>query len=501
MKNPKNISLVVTALLFAVSFCISPDAYGNQNYNSDETEELLVDHGLGPAGPNMPLCSENEIIVKFNDGMPEKDKYDIIQQYDCTAIKTCESAGLYLLKIPDNRIPQDMVDTICENESVEYAELNYYAAVSFIPNDIYFPFQWHLDDPNHTGINMEAAWDIQTGDPNVIIAVVDTGIAYEDYDIYRLAPDLADTLFVPGYDFVNNDEHPNDDDGHGTHVTGTIAQSTNNGVGVGGIAFGCSVMPVKVISREGTGSHFDIAGGIYFATDNGAKVINMSLGGEGNSNTLRNAVAYAYQNGVTIVCAAGNGFEQGNFPSYPAAYDQYCIAVGATRYDNTKTRYSNTGPHIDIVAPGGDTSVDQNGDGFPDGVLQQTFRGDPADFAYWFFQGTSMAAPHVAGAAALIISNGLTEPDQVRQALQSTARDSGVPGRDNEYGFGLLDVPAALNYRPFGDLNADYSIDILDLDILADSWLQSEENLDADLKNDGIVNFIDFAVLLQNQTD
>ncbi len=453
MKTHKFIPLVVTVLLFAVNFGNPPHTYGNQNDNTDESEELLVNDSLGVSGPELPLCREDEVIVKFHDQISEDQKKDIIQQYNCSIKNTCTTGDLYLLRIPESQTPQEMTDAICLNEAIDYAELNYYAGISLVPNDIYYPFQWHLDNPNHSSINMEAAWDIQTGDPNVIIAVLDTGIAYENFDIYGQAPDLAGTLFVPGYDFVNNDNHPNDDHGHGTHVTGTIAQSTNNGLGVGGVAFGCSVMPVKVISTEGGGSHFEIASGIYFAADNGAKVINMSLGSEGKSNTLRNAVAYAYRQGVTVVCAAGNAFDNGNFISYPAAYDEYCIAVGATRFDGTKTRYSNTGAYLDIVAPGGDTSLDQNFDGYPDGVLQQTFQGDPNDFAYWFFQGTSMASPHVAGAAALVISNGLTDPDLVREALETTARDIGEPGRDNDHGWGLLDVPAALSYRPFGDFN------------------------------------------------
>ena len=145
------------------------------------------------------------------------------------------------------------------------------------------------------------------------------------------------------------------------------------------------------------------------------------------------------------MCAAGNEFDQGSPPSYPAAYDDYCIAVGATRYDETRAFYSNVGSYLDVVAPGGDTSVDQDGDGYGDGVLQQTFNEDPNDFRYWFFQGTSMAAPHVSGAAALIASGGITNPDTIRKILETTAKDLGPAGWDPEYGWGLIDVGAALN--------------------------------------------------------
>ena len=164
---------------------------------------------------------------------------------------------------------------------------------------------------------MEAAWSIETGDPNVVVAVVDTGAAYENYDVYKQAPDLAQTHFVAGYDFVNDDSHPNDDNGHGTHVTGTLAQSTNNALGVAGIAFGCSIMPVKAMDASGQGDYFTISQGIYFAVQNGAKVINLSLGAAGTSTTLQNAVASAYRNGVTIVCAAGNDYQDDNAPELP----------------------------------------------------------------------------------------------------------------------------------------------------------------------------------------
>ncbi|MDI6591946.1 MAG: S8 family serine peptidase, partial [Patescibacteria group bacterium] len=190
-----------------------------------------------------------------------------------------------------------------------------------------------------------------------------------------------------------------------------------------------------------------VAKGIRFAADNGAKVINLSLGGTSDSATLKNAVAYAYRKGVTVVAACGN--DNGAKCLYPAAYDDYVIAVGATQYDETKAPYSNYGPSLDIVAPGGNNDLDQNGDGYADGVLQQTFRSSFAvcDFAYYFFQGTSMATPHVSGVAALLIANGnATTPDEVRAALQETAEDLGTAGRDDTFGYGLVDAYAALKW-------------------------------------------------------
>jgi serine protease len=345
---------------------------------------------------------------------------------------------------------EEMVSIYSQNPNVEYAEPNFIVSALFTPDDTYYyPYQWNMHDfPG--GINMESAWDISQGE-NVVVAVIDTGVAYENKGRYKLAPDLANTAFVQGWDFINNDSHPNDDNSHGTHVTGTIAQSTNNSLGTAGVGFKASIMPVKVLDRNGFGTDANVADGIYFAVANGANVINMSLGDSNPSITMEDAVAYAYGQGVTIVCAAGNSFLEGNPTIYPAAYDDYCIAVGAIRYDEIRSFYSSTGTYLDIAAPGGDLYIDQNGDGQPDGILQQTFNPNsknPGDFAYWFSQGTSMATPHVAGVAALLIANGVTGPDNVRLAIESTAKDLGAPGWDVEHGWGLVDAFAALNYVP-----------------------------------------------------
>ncbi len=460
--------------------------------------ELHVDYSSTEITSKLSMWSMGEIIVKFEDDITEEYRNLVIQEHDCLAVDRCLFSNVQLIQIPESLTAGEMVDIFQKEDAVDYAELNYYARTSLIPDDSFYSYQWNLNDDISGGISAEAAWDIQTGDPNVIVAVLDSGVAYEDFETYKQAPDLAGTSFVAGYDFVNNDSHANDDQGHGTHVTGTIAQSTNNGIGVAGLAYGCSIMPVKVINRLGTGSYFDIARGIYFATNYGAKVINMSLGGDGDSVTLRDAVGYAYSQGVTVVCAAGNEFLEGNPTSYPAAYDDYCIAVGATRYDETRSYYSNTGNYLDIAAPGGDMLVDQNGDGYPDGILQQTFGVDPNNFAYRFFQGTSMAAPHVSGAAALLISNGVRDPDKVREVIEQTAKDIGPGGWDEEHGWGLIDVRAALNYTVRGDLSGDLLVSLEDLSLVAEEWLRRVAlSSKADLSGDGVVNFVDLAILAE----
>lgn len=356
---------------------------------------------------------ENQIIVKF------KGDVEPFRVIEVPREKVFEKIGEYLKK-PD----------------VVYAEPNYLAYALWAPNDPYYSYQWHLDNPAYGGIQMEEAWELSTG-AGVTVAVIDTGI--------RKGTDLANTCFVTGWDYVNNDSDPTDDNGHGTHVAGTIAQSTNNGVGVAGVAYESCLMPVKVLGATGVGTYANVALGIRYAADHGAKVINLSLGGSSPSTTLEGALVYAYGKGVAIVAAAGN--DSSPTLSYPAAYDDYVIAVGATRYDETLSYYSNYGPSLDLVAPGGDTSVDQNGDGYGDGVLQQTFQKirSKTSWGYYFFQGTSMAAPHVSGVAALLISQGnAATPDEVRAALQETAEDKGALGRDDTYGYGLVDAAAAL---------------------------------------------------------
>jgi serine protease len=403
----------------------------------------LVPYGQGEA-------VAGEMIVKFKPGVSSAAADAINRAYGASAAYRSPYAGFMRLRLPQGRAIGQMIAAYRGNRDVEYAEPNFVRRALMVPNDPYYSYQWHL-----RSINCEPAWDISTG-AGVVVAVVDTGIAYEDYAetilgfpwlTYYQAPDLAQTSFVAGYDFVNSDTHPNDDQGHGTHVAGTIAQSTNNQVGVAGVAFNASLMPVKVLDMLGSGTDAEVADGIWFAADNGANVINLSLGGPQGSSTLRNAVAHAYQAGVTVVCAAGN--DGANRPSYPAAYDAYCIAVAATRYDGTRAYYSNYGSYIDVAAPGGDLNVDQNGDGYGDGVLQNTFNlqtWDRSDFGYSFLAGTSMATPHVSGVAALLIANGVTGPDAVRDAMERTARDKGAAGWDPQYGWGLIDAYAALTY-------------------------------------------------------
>ena len=434
--------------------------------------KLSLGHVVGRYVPD-------EIVVMFHKGVSEEKIGRINRGYGAVVLSTSRFAGFKRLRVPKGKTVEEMVAVYRRNPNVAYAEPNFIAHAFEAPDDPYYSYQWHMDNMVYGGIHLNAARDLGLANENIVVAVIDTGVAYENYTevgvpvgrsgkysggaVYAQAPDLSGTSFVPGYDFVNDDAHPNDDEGHGTHVAGTIAQSTDNAYGVAGVAAGCSIMPVKVLDSTGSGTYTAIADGIYFASRNGAKVINMSLGGSVPSVTLEAALVEAHENGVVIVCAAGN--DAAGVVSYPAAYDNYCIAVGATRFDETVSWYSNRGASLDLTAPGGDVNVDQNGpdvdgdgvpdgDGYGDGVLQQTFSAaDYRDFGFYFYQGTSMAAPHVAGVAALLLAQGLVgaegeapSPAEIQAAMQAGAEDHGPVGWDKDYGWGIVDAEGALRY-------------------------------------------------------
>lgn len=367
-----------------------------------------------------------------------------------------EREGLYRLQVhPDAALP--LLQQLQSNPAVEFAEPDMQVQLvdpvewsqpfdvhaqdggqPVRPNDPLYEFQWHMDQ-----IEVEGAW-AQTRGQGVVVAVIDTGVAYDQDASRRLTPvrDLAQTRLVAGYDFVSDDTTPLDEHGHGTHVAGTIAQSTNNAYGVAGVAPQSSIMPIRVLDGSGRGNTADIAESIRWAADNGAHVINMSLGGPLPSRIMNDAVQYAVSRGVTVIAAAGNSSSR--LPSYPAAYHGV-ISVASTQFDRTTAFYSNYGNTIDIAAPGGNTRVDQNGDGRPDGVLQETLaHGDISRHDFSLYMGTSMASPHAAGVAALLYSRGVTRPDRIEALLENSASRE-VPQFDRQrYGAGIIQASRAL---------------------------------------------------------
>jgi hypothetical protein len=339
------------------------------------------------------------------------------------------------------------VERISKVNGVEYVEPNRYRETYVIPNDPSYPNQWGL-----IKINCPAAWDRTTGSTNVVVAVIDTGIdldhpelaalLVQGWDMVDLGPNPSPP---PGFhfegDFMGRDNEPQDEVGHGTHVAGTIACASNNATGVAGVTWNCRLMPVKVLTRivnnanandvRGIGSAADIAAGIRYAVDHGARVLNLSLGGTTNTQVERDAIAYAISRGAVVVAAMGNGFLLGNPTSFPAAYPNV-VAVGAINSADQRATFSQTGPHIDVTAPGV-------------GVLSTVW-----DNGFTTMNGTSMASPHVAGVAALILScnsslTGVQVADIIRQTARPLRDNPADPVPNDNYGFGCVDAKAAID--------------------------------------------------------
>ena len=404
---------------------------------------------------------QGEVIVALRDGADEREIDRELRAGGARAVQRSRSQRRVLVRLDPGIGVPEAVAAFSRMPDVQYAEPNGLVrrteATTFNPDDRFYKYQWNMRQ-----MNAERTWGIQKGKATVAVAVLDSGIAYEDYTdprtriVYRKAPDWGDTVFLPGYDFVNRDEHANDDEYHGTHVASTIAEATNNGLGVAGLAFGCALMPVKVLDQEGTGTFFDVAEGIDFAVDfeqNGqhpVKVINLSLGSEGTSETLRSAVDRAYSRGVLTVAAAGNSGR--GVVEFPANMPNV-LGIGALDERKQLAFYSNTGAELDFVAPGGNCDRDDDADGLGDCVFQQMPDPDFVDqgrhdqFCYCGLDGTSMATPHVAAAAALLFSQGFSEPAAVRAALEQTAERLGeapAGGRNDTYGYGLVRPANAL---------------------------------------------------------
>ena len=413
-----------------------------------------------PQIPQDARAVPGQVLIAYREDAHDALLQTLPSKYGAEVVYVGRYASVLVLQFPPELDLNGVIAQLRQEEGVLWAEPNYiYRALQWTPNDPYFSYQWHFDDQH---INMPMAWEIsQGGATSVKVGILDTGVAFEDYPIpayeqgevnfadgwYHRAPDLAGTNFGPGYDAIHNDDHPNDQNGHGTHVAGTVAQTTNNGIGVAGIAFQTTIIPIQALDYQGSGTSAQIADGIAYAITVGANVLNMSLGSQDSSHIIHLALIQAYNAGMVLVGATGNdGVSQ---VGYPAGFPEV-IAVGATDYDDDRAPYSNYGPGIELVAPGGNLSEDSNGDGYPDGVLQQTFShlgSSPVwvdSFAFIFAQGTSMAAPHVSGVAALILSLGNYTPDAVRSFLTSTAVDLGTPGYDLQFGYGRLDAYAAL---------------------------------------------------------
>ncbi|UCF36538.1 MAG: S8 family peptidase [Acidobacteriota bacterium] len=417
-----------------------------------------------------------EIVVQFHPQTSSKQAMDVAQSLELDPLVSAP-AGLFLMEAGkdsgaaplDSGGPSDglvlkqrtlaLIEALNRRSEVLYAEPNYVVHADAAPDDPYLDLQWH-----YKTIKMEEAWDITTGSAGITVAVIDTGVRTDH-------PDLASRLSNDGYDFISDPQRALDGNGidpnphdpgtdpekktssfHGTHVAGTIGAVTNNRGGVAGIDWNCRIMALRVLGANGRGGSFDIAQAIYYAAglpnssgrlpSRPARVINLSLGAPQPSQVEHEAVSAALAQNTIVVASAGNN--SSDEPNYPAEFPGV-IKVGAIDLAGQLARYSNYGARIDVVAPGGDVMQDLNGDTYSDGVLSLSWNEANNEPNFRFLNGTSMASPHVAGIVSLMLSiqPGLT-PAQVVNILRTTALDLGDPGRDDQFGYGLVDPVAAL---------------------------------------------------------
>ncbi|RIH89474.1 S8 family peptidase [Calidithermus roseus] len=376
-----------------------------------------------------------------------------------------ENTQLLRAAVRDKQATLELLKSFQGRGDVLYAQLNYIRRAFKTPNDEFYSLQWH-----YPAMKLPQAWDLETGTSSAVtVAVIDTGILSSH-------PDFTGKL-LPGYDFIsdpniandgngrdNNPEDPGDEPGgqgsyHGSHVAGTVAATTNEGKGVAGVSWGAKILPVRVLGVGG-GTDADILDAILWsaglsvsgvpANSNPAQVINMSLGGQAKCSDFplwQDAINKANAKGSIIVVAAGN--ENMDASGFIPASCTGVITVGATETRDYRSPYSNYGTRIDVMAPGGDTSVDRNGDGYADGVLSPIRRDSDGAYIWAFYQGTSMASPHVAGLVALMKSKkpSLTRSEALT-ILKQTARPltAQACGRSTgaDCGAGLVDAAAAL---------------------------------------------------------
>jgi serine protease len=431
----------------------------------------LAAGALTPASARAADYVPGEVVVGYAPAQTASFAADAVKRMGLRQVAYPPATGEQVMRLPRDVSVSQAVARLRRQPGIAYAVPNYIAHIagSWIPNDPgrghqaggWQRIQWNFLAAD--GVNAPEAWanlraDHRPGGRGAVVAILDTGIAYRNWKQFRKSPDFAGTKFVDPYDFVANNRFPLDREGHGTFVTGTIAEATNNHLGLTGLAYGASIMPVRVLDADGTGDSTTIAKGIRYAVKHGAQVINLSLEFDisirsGDIPEILSAIRFAHRRGVVVVAASGNeGIDRSAYP----ARARNVISVGATTRDRCLAEYSNGGTHLALVAPGGgdDSTVLSDPNCHPTrnlpNIFQMTF-GDPANprrFGLprdWF--GTSMAAPHVSGVAALVIASGVLgphpSPDRILARLEQTATPLGGAKPNEDYGFGLVNAGAA----------------------------------------------------------
>jgi serine protease len=432
-----------------------------------------------------------EVLIKFKSDTTatEQERALSVLRSRPTASNLRWSGGVAIVDDPAEPNSELAAQRLAFEPEIEYAEPNYLYRHQLVPNDPSYSKQW-----NFPAIGVDRAWDINPGARNITVAVIDYGVTtvnqtftfptWDGRTIRNIAvpfavnPELPGPRLLAGRDFAFWTGPVLDMEGHATHVSATIAEQTNNGVAEAGIAYSASILPLKACLgywdvqftmsmlgipgytplNAGGCTSSNIAAAVRFAADSGAAVINISLGGPGASSTIRDALVYATQRGAFIAIAMGNEYEEGNPIDYPAAFARDLdgvVAVAAVGRSLKRAYYSNTGSHTELAAPGGDDRDGGSAGLIWQGALNGSYFNPSTVVSPRFDQyteiadeGTSMATPHVAGTAALLYSQGVTNPAAIEALLEATALDLGAKGRDNEYGFGLIQPRAAL--RGFG---------------------------------------------------
>ena len=393
-------------------------------YSASNSEEPVTQGEIRPkeilVKYKQPAINGKQLTVQGMDAV-----HETAARHSGSTQSVNEPFRLAMVKVSHDKDYFQTLQDLKRNPAVEYAEPNYVLRAQTAPNDPYYAQQW-----GPPMIHAESAWSkVDTAKrAAVTIAILDTGINATHEDLK--------SSIVTGYNLVSNNSNTNDGFGHGTHVSGIAAALVNNAKGIAGIAGGSKIMPVKVLSDSGSGDLSTIINGIKYATDHGAQVISMSLGGPGNSQAMQDAINYANNHGVSVVAASGN--ENGTIDT-PGNCNGV-ITVGAIEQSGQRASYSNYGPELDVVAPGTN--------------IISSYIGGPS--RYTTMSGTSMATPFVAGVVALVrAANPNLTPSQVTTVIQQSATDKGTPGFDNQYGYGLVDADKAVDLALKGSDNTN----------------------------------------------